>query len=125
MEKLHYSNHLSDDSTHKEVMALMASTFTWLTDNMGDAGPAAEYDSRIADEEQLESDRVLLYGKIAELIGDLKFSVTHVTWAEGPGYEVMACISHLRNAYVTHYRHDLVICFHDPLQALQFKLAIE
>jgi hypothetical protein len=47
-----------------------------------------------------------------------------MTWAEGPGYEVLALSSTMAIDDYEHDHHDMVVVIHDDLLALQFKLSI-
>jgi hypothetical protein len=65
-----------------------------------------------------------LFAKLKELLEEDFRIVNSMTWAEGPGYEVLALSSTMAIDDYEHDHHDMVVVIHDDLLALQFKLSI-
>jgi hypothetical protein len=124
MEKVRYTTIIKTEGTRERVVHLLDSTFIWLNTNLGEAAPALKFDSQEFDQVGYSADEDFLLTKIDELIGKIPYSIVHITWAPGPGYQVIVCLSANRTAYDGLNQHDLVVSFDDPLQALQFKLAM-
>jgi hypothetical protein len=129
MERLHYHNSIGTAAKKNEIINLITVSGEWLDVNLGQSTKPVTFDSTPSDDhidedgDPIIDNSEFLFAKIAELIGNIG-SVQHVTWAIGPGYEMLICISYKKDAYSTSWYHDLVIEFEDPLQALQFKLAV-
>jgi|SRR5476651_228154 len=129
MEKLHYHNSIGTAAKKNEILNLITISGEWLEANLGQSTNPVTFDSTPPDDNLDEDGNPIIdhsefvFAKISELIGNIG-SVKHTTWAIGPGYEILICISYKKDAYSTSWYHDLVIMFDDPLHALQFKLAV-
>jgi hypothetical protein len=114
---------MSSEKNRDNLYANLTAAGIWLRDNLGEAHKTLALHRGATDDILVEIND-FLFAKLKELLEEDFRIVNSMTWAEGPGYEVLALSSTMAIDDYEHDHHDMVVVIHDDLLALQFKLSI-